>query len=187
MAMSKLVGFSALLLILVRWVLDGGYFNIRIHKYDTKINIATKLMENEKFSKQKDVDRICNEIVQGSLFGIEYICDCNGTQLLTLKNMIANGLTKRGVKIASKMIDQTTGKLKKPGFVKYFIGLILFFGSILYFFISYSTFINILGDFYFYGYQLHPAGQVAENNAATSSYFLFFYIVISVFYFINTC
>ncbi len=132
-SISKLAAFSALILIFVRWILYGGYFNTRIHKYDRKINIATKIMENEKLSNKTDINIICSEIIKSSLFGIEYICDCNGKQLLTLEKMIENGLTKYGVKVASRMIDKTNGRLHGPGLLKYIFGIVLFFSSILFF------------------------------------------------------
>jgi hypothetical protein len=177
---SKLIGFSAVLLFLVKWVLDGGYFNIRIHKYDTKINIVTKLMENEHMSGKGDIKSICNEIIQSSLFGIEYICDCNGMQLQTLKNMVGNGLTKRGVRIASKIIDPSTGKLKQHTAVKYLVGALFFFGVIIYALIAYLLFIKILEEFSFSGYQLHFINQTTENNAANMFYYFVFYLIVFV-------
>lgn len=174
-SISKLAAFSALILIFVRWILYGGYFNTRIHKYDRKINIATKIMENEKLSNKTDINIICSEIIKSSLFGIEYICDCNGKQLLTLEKMIENGLTKYGVKVASRMIDKTNGRLHGPGLLKYIFGIVLFFSSILFFFISYLTVGDILGYNNFY--RSYNLIQVAAN-ISIFSFSIYQYLLI---------
>jgi len=43
-----------------------------------------------------------------------------------MRNMTNNGLTKRGVKIAARLIDLATGKIKNYNFLQYMMMICIF-------------------------------------------------------------
>ncbi len=179
-SISRVIGLSGMAVFIINWMLTGGYFNFRIHKYDRKINIATKLLES-KIISNKAVEKYCEDVIDGALFGIEYYYDCSGEQLTTLRNMVSNGRSKRSVKISAKLIDQA-GKLKHYNWLEYAMFIIYFFGMIVYALIVLWMLIKILGSFIFVSYKIEFISMTAGQDISSLIVYLFLYFAIFIFF-----
>ncbi len=86
-------------------------FDMMIYQFDRRINIVTKLLENDTLKSDHDTKKTAIQIVNDSLFGLNYLVNVTGEQKNTISNMIDSGLTKDGVKQAVNVINKATGKL----------------------------------------------------------------------------
>ncbi len=129
--LSGLAG-SSIFVILIKWITTGGIFNIRIHKFDRRINITTKLLENDFIKHDNNIKNDCLKIINRALFGIEYHVDCAEKQKILLLKLIDNGLSKRFIDNALKIIDGTNGKLRKTRIFDKIFKLFILFGAISY-------------------------------------------------------
>ncbi|MBU2828492.1 hypothetical protein [Acidithiobacillus ferriphilus] len=110
--------FIKALIILVPFFAASGllktlvsFFEIRIYKFNRRIDIATKLLQSEILQSDDDIKKIALKIVNDSLFGLNYLVNVSGEQKNTISNMIESGLTKGGVIEAVYIMNKTTGKL----------------------------------------------------------------------------
>lgn len=181
-SIPKIIGFSAIVMFIINWALTGGYFNIKIHKYDRKINIVTKLMESQVMLSNNSIEEYSKNIIDSSLFGIEYLYDCSGEQLKTMRNMTNNGLTKRGVKIAARLIDLATGKIKNYNFLQYMMMILYILGIVTYAIVTSTIFSKVLESFHIVDYRIEFVSGIAEKNIFAISGDFILYLAFFVFF-----
>lgn len=177
---TKLIGFSAILMFFFNWILTGGYYNLRIHKYDRKINIATKLLASGVNFGNASIGEYAESIIDSALFGIEYNLDCSAGQLNILRNMVKNGLSKRSVKVAARLIGPT-GKLENYNFLQYLMYILYAIGSVLYAYIDLLMLVKVLNGFTVSNYKIEFKNISAQQHI--SSIIIYFIVYLAAFTF----
>ena len=122
------------------------FFDVRIHKFNRRIDIATKLLENATLSSDKYVKNMAIKIVNDSLFGLNYLVNISDEQKKTISNMIDSGLTKEAIIEAVSLINKTNGKLggSKIKKITWLVFILYSFVSILlFFFLVYLSYLYI--------------------------------------------
>ncbi|MBU2769188.1 hypothetical protein HAP94_24270 [Acidithiobacillus ferrivorans] len=164
-----------------------SFFEIRIYKFNRRIDIATKLLENATLKSDEDIKTIALKIVNDSLFGLNYLVNISGEQKNTISNMIESGLTKGGVIEAVYIINKATGKLggRAIKIITHFIFfLYLVTIGLLFFALIYSSYKLINNDFSTAERIVYFNGLIALTKDQTLSLIILVFILIVMYWYI---
>lgn len=186
--------FIKALIILVPFFAASGllktlvsFFEIRIYTFNRRIDIATKLLENDTLKLNDDIKSIAIKTVNDSLFGLNYLVNISGEQKNTISNMIESGLTKGGVKEAVYIMNKATGKLggraiKMITCSTFFLYLVVI--GLLFFALFYSLYKLINNDFSTAERIVYFNGLITLTNDQTLSLVISVFILIVMYWYL---
>lgn len=164
-----------------------SFFEIRIYKFNRRIDIATKLLENDTLKSDDDIKKIALRTVNDSLFGLNYLVNISGEQKNTISNMIESGLTKEGVIEAVYITNKATGKLGGPAikFITYSI-FVLYLAAVGLLFLAfiYSTYELTSNVFSTAEPIVHFNGLISLTKYQTLSLIIVFLVLILTYWYL---